>query len=105
MLQEIFSQCGNISEFRLLSAPTATSVRVFLQFETAQGAQSAISQFDKQTADGRVLKVFVVSAGSLGSRLGVETRKNPPKGNVDLLAGSPSSGRGYVNNQYESNGD
>lgn len=91
--QEIFSRCGVITEHRLLSAPDASSVRVFLQFETFQAAQAAVSQFDKQTADGRTLHVFTVNAGPLGSRLGVTTRKGGPKGPVDLLAdSSPSTG-------------
>lgn len=81
-----------ITEHRLLSAPNAPSVRVFLHFETPQGAQTAVSQFDKQTADGRTLHVFTVNAGPLGSRLGVVGRKGPPKGNVDLLADSAPSG-------------
>ncbi|KIM31500.1 hypothetical protein M408DRAFT_320674 [Serendipita vermifera MAFF 305830] len=89
---EIFSRCGAITEYRLLSPPSASSVRVFLHFETSQGAQTAVTQFDKQTADGRTLNVFTVSAGPLGSRLGVAGRKGPPKGNVDLLADTTSSG-------------
>ncbi|CCA70343.1 hypothetical protein PIIN_04282 [Serendipita indica DSM 11827] len=90
---EIFSSCGKIVEHRLLTRPDSPTVRVFLHFETAQGAQTAVARFDKQTADGRTLNVFVVSAGSLASRMGFQGRSAPPKKNVDLLADStPRSG-------------
>ncbi|KAG8799089.1 hypothetical protein FRC17_007226 [Serendipita sp. 399] len=91
---EIFSQCGAILEHRLLTRADAPSIRVYLNFETPQGAQAAVSRFDKQTADGRTLNVFIVSASSsLASRLGVEQqRKNlPSKTHVDLLAPNSSS--------------
>ncbi|KAG8830170.1 hypothetical protein FRB91_000712 [Serendipita sp. 411] len=90
---EIFSQCGTIVDHRLLTRPDASSIRVYLNFESPQGAQAAVSRFDKQTADGRTLHVFVVTAGTLASRLGVEQRKNPSRANVDLLGGN-SSGTG-----------
>jgi len=88
---EIFSRCGTVVDKRLLSDGSAPSAHVYIRFQTAQAAQTAVSQFDGQSADGRQLKVFMVSAGSLGSRLGLDARKNPTKEVRDVLGGPSSS--------------
>jgi hypothetical protein len=86
-VQEIFSECGNVLEKRLLSKPSDPTARVYIKFESASAAQSAVSKFDKQAADGKILHVTVTNS-ALGSRMGVKTK--PADGPVDLLAPSES---------------
>jgi len=84
---EIFSECGNVLEKRLLSKPSDPTARVYIKFESASAAQSAVSKFDKQAADGKILHVTVTNS-ALGSRMGVKTK--PADSPVDLLAPSES---------------
>jgi len=84
---EIFSQCGTVLEKRLLSKPSDPTARVYIKFDSASGAQSAVSKFDRQPADGNILQVSITSS-ALVSRMGVKNKS--PDVSLDLLAPSES---------------
>jgi len=86
-VQEIFSQCGTVLERRLLSKPSDPTARVFIKFENTSAAQSAVSKFDKQPADGNILQVTITSS-ALGSRMGVKNMSTDAP--LDLLTPSGS---------------
>jgi RNA recognition motif-containing protein len=92
-VQEIFSQCGTVLEKRLLSKPSDPTARVYIKFENASAAQSAVSNFDKQPADGNILQVSIINS-ALGSRMGVKIKS--ADGPVDLLVPSESVMGGCV---------
>lgn len=84
--QAIFRRCGPIIASDLVNNQASDNVTVRLTFKQAAHAAAAVSKFDKQPADGRILRVIVVGVQSVGlsGRLGGVNLVNE-NGSVDVL--------------------
>lgn len=85
--QTIFQSCGTIVSSELASPQSSSNVVVRLTFKRPADAQSAVTKFDGQPADGRILRVRVVGAQAVslpGRIAGVEEIVNG-EGSVDVL--------------------
>ncbi|KAL4071372.1 hypothetical protein V8B97DRAFT_457305 [Scleroderma yunnanense] len=86
-VEAIFRRCGVILSSELASSTSSSNVVVRLTFKRPEDAHAAVSKFDGQPADGRILRVRVVGvqAVSLPGRIsGVEDLVNGENG-VDVL--------------------
>lgn len=75
-------------EKRLLSKPSDPTARVYIKFDSTSAAQSAVSKFDKQPADGNILQVTITNS-ALVSRMGVKNKSADVP--LDLLAPAESA--------------
>ena len=87
--QAIFRRCGPIISSDLVKNETSDNVTVRLTFKEAAHAAAAVEKFDKQPADGRILRVLVVGVQSVGlsGRIGGVDLVNE-NGSVDVLMGA-----------------
>jgi len=59
-VEAIFNRCGNVISSKLTSTSGADSETVHIKFETQDHAAEAVSMFNKQAADGRILEVEIL---------------------------------------------
>ncbi|KAH0829192.1 hypothetical protein J3R83DRAFT_2740 [Lanmaoa asiatica] len=87
--QAIFRRCGPIIASDLVTNQASENVIVRLTFKQAAHAAAAVAKFDKQPADGRILRVVIVGVQSVGlsRRLGGVELVNE-NGSVDVLMGA-----------------
>lgn len=87
--QAIFRRCGPIISSELVANRESEDVTVRLTFKQTPHAAAAVSKFDKQPADGRILRVAIVGVQSVGlsGRLGGMDMVNE-NGSVDVLMGA-----------------
>ncbi|KAF6760202.1 hypothetical protein DFP72DRAFT_805481 [Ephemerocybe angulata] len=84
----IFKRCGVITDQKLVEG--GNNPRVRLHFKTVASATSAVSKFNDQPADGKVLKVTIVGSSSAGQSLASRFGKDGlglirQEGSVDVL--------------------
>lgn len=84
----IFKQCGHITDQKLVEG--GKNVRVRIHFKTPGAAKAAVTKFNGQPADGRVLNVSVVGASTAGQSLASRFGKDGlglvrQEGSVDVL--------------------
>lgn len=89
MRQAIFRRCGAIISSELVTNQASDVVSVRLTFKQPAHAAAAVAKFDKQPADGRILRVAIVGVQSVGlsGRLGGMDLVNE-NGSVDVLMGA-----------------
>ncbi|KIK97267.1 hypothetical protein PAXRUDRAFT_825112 [Paxillus rubicundulus Ve08.2h10] len=92
-VEAIFRRCGPIVSSELATNKSSDNVTVRLTFKQVAHAAAAVSKFDKQPADGRVLHVSIVGVQSVGlsGRLGGVDVVNE-NGSVDVLMGGNNDG-------------
>ncbi|KAI9460011.1 hypothetical protein HD554DRAFT_2135364 [Boletus coccyginus] len=88
-VEAIFRRCGPIISSDLGTNQASDNVTVRLTFKQAAHAAAAVAKFDKQPADGRILRVMIVGVQSVGlsGRLGGVELVNE-NGSVDVLIGA-----------------
>ncbi|KAG8221324.1 hypothetical protein J3R82DRAFT_1492 [Butyriboletus roseoflavus] len=92
-VEAIFRRCGPIISSDLVTNQASDNVMVRLTFKQAAHAAAAVAKFDKQPADGRILRVAVIGVQSVGlsRRLGgVELVDE--NGSVDVLMSADDAG-------------
>jgi hypothetical protein len=80
-----------VTESKLMNSSNSGEVVVRVVYKNGKDAQTAVSKFDGQVADGRKLSVRILGAvaADLGHRLGNKTVQN---GSVDALIGAENGG-------------
>ncbi|KAF8551989.1 hypothetical protein OG21DRAFT_1466447 [Imleria badia] len=88
-VEAIFRRCGPIISCEPVANQESDDVIVRLTFKQAAHAAAAVAKFDKQPADGRILRVTIVGVQSVGlsGRLGGMEMVNE-NGSVDVLMGA-----------------
>lgn len=91
----IFKQCGAITEQKLMEG--GDNPRVRLHFKTPAAAASAITKFNNQPADGKVLRVTIVGTSTVGQSLASRFGNDGlalvrEEGSVDVLMDTGSNG-------------
>ncbi|KAN0081230.1 hypothetical protein V8E55_008854 [Tylopilus felleus] len=88
-VEAIFRRCGAIISSELVTNQASDVVSVRLTFKQPAHAAAAVAKFDKQPADGRILRVAIVGVQSVGlsGRLGGMDLVNE-NGSVDVLMGA-----------------
>jgi hypothetical protein len=71
-LQAIFGRCGNVISSKLTSPSGADSETVHVKFENQDHAAKAVSMFNKQAADGRILEVEILGNALLPTSKSVD---------------------------------
>ncbi|KAF9228363.1 hypothetical protein BS17DRAFT_773575 [Gyrodon lividus] len=105
-VEAIFRRCGPIVSSELATNKSSENVIVRLTFKQAAHAAAAVSKFDKQPADGRVLHVSIVGVQSVGlsGRLGGVDIVNE-NGSVDILIGGNDDGGSKMRSDSIMNSD
>ncbi|KAI6007791.1 hypothetical protein F5J12DRAFT_91562 [Pisolithus orientalis] len=95
-VEAIFRRCGAILSSELASSSASSNVIVRLTFKKPADAHAAVSKFDGQPADGRILRVRVVGvqAVSLPGRIAGVNDIVDGEGSVDVLMGGDGTESG-----------
>ncbi|KZT39283.1 hypothetical protein SISSUDRAFT_1045738 [Sistotremastrum suecicum HHB10207 ss-3] len=92
-VEAIFKRCGTVISSKLIPPPSGSQTEtVHVKFQTQAAAEDAVSKFDNQPADGRLLKVSIISNPTI-------SLKGAGAGNggivsVDALLGDSDEPRG-----------
>lgn len=84
----IFKRCGAVTDQKLVEG--GQNVRVRIHFKTAGAANAAITKFNGQAADGKILSVTIVGSSTAGQSLASRFGKDGlglvrQEGSVDVL--------------------
>ncbi|RXW19206.1 hypothetical protein EST38_g6642 [Candolleomyces aberdarensis] len=91
----IFKRCGAITDQKLVEG--GQNVRVRLHFKTAGAANAAVTKFNGQPADGKILSVTIVGTSAVGQSLASRFGKDGlglvrQEGSVDVLMDTDTDG-------------
>jgi len=91
-VEAIFKRCGDIAIAELVSSSSDQLAVVRIQFLKREAAETAVSKFNGQPADGRTLKVVIVQSpvDTITARFGV-TGTEAKVRSVDVLLESSAS--------------
>jgi len=105
-VEAIFRRCGPIISSALVKNETSDDVTVRLTFKEAAHAAAAVEKFDKQPADGRILRVVIVGVQSVGlsGRIGGVDLVNE-NGSVDVLMGADNNAGSKMRSDLIMNSD
>jgi len=83
-VEAIFKRCGKVLSSKLVKSSKADSETVHVKFENQDQATKAVSMFNGQTADGRILQVEIINNGL--------SLKGAGSGSVDALLEDDTAG-------------
>ena len=91
----IFKRCGVVTDQKLVEG--GQNVRVRLHFKTAGAANAAVTKFNGQPADGKILSVTIVGTSAAGQSLASRFGKDGlglvrQEGSVDVLMDTDTDG-------------
>ncbi|KAG6813536.1 hypothetical protein H0H92_010241 [Tricholoma furcatifolium] len=94
----IFASCGEITQSRLVTPSDPASPSIRLTYKSPAHAAAAVTKYNNQPADGKILSVRIVGASS--SNTGLSVRLGGPDGlglvrqerSVDVLISTDDSG-------------